>query len=194
MHRVLPYLTLRFEVVWGSLQKMFKHKTKSKLVLYIFQKDFQSGGMSVSPAFHIVKCLRQFLCVPCQLRTWDSNLHFAITVCWRGDHHTDAFGFIMVDHLSLRQKEPLTHIYHILQPKKHIVSFDVLYDVCIASPQTPSLQTVHIESVIISILGWGNLGCVPTWCTKQHVKWKHQAVCGSFVGLWWADISPQTIW
>ena len=83
MHRVLPYLTLRFEVVWGSLQKMLKHKTKSKLVLYIFQKDFQSGGMSVSPAFHIVKCLRQFLCVPCQLRTWDSNLHFAITVCWR---------------------------------------------------------------------------------------------------------------
>ena len=174
---------------------MLKHKTKSKLVLYIFQKDFQSGGMSVSPAFHIVKSLRQFLCVPCQLRTWDSNLHFAITVCWR-------VGTIILTRLVLSwwitypsDRKNHSHIYTIYcNQKNHIVWFDVLYDVCIASPQTPSLQTVHIESVRISILGWGNLGCVPTWCTKQHVKWKHQAVCGSFMGLWWADISPQTIW
>jgi hypothetical protein len=132
MHRVLPYLTLRFEVVWGSLQKMLKHKTKSKLVLYIFQKDFQSGGMSVSPAFHIVKCLRQFLCVPCQLRTWDSNLHFAITVCWR-------VGTIILTRLVLSwwitypsDRKNHSHIYTIYCNQKNIL-FDLMFCMMFAS-------------------------------------------------------------
>ena len=149
-------------------------------MLFVFQKDLRSGGISMSPAFHIVQCLRQFLYVPHVHMGFQFTFFYdRLLAC--GDHHTDVVCLIMVDHHYLQQKEP------------HVVSFDVLYDACVASPQAPCLQTVHIESVTISILGWGNLGCVPTWCTKQHLKWKHPALFGSFMGLWWAASSPQAI-